>query len=493
MATYKIQGRVADDGNSQPLDGVKVQMLAVVTKTDKRGKYALTVDIDEGTVAKLNFSKQGYSSDTITPFRQDGTVILNPKQVRLETTETNLDKEIPRALLPDEETLQALEAINPVDGKQALVKGVLKQVTSIYATLIPAIIGMLAAFGITSLKNLQPTACPNNTKLRQLIAKKNRLVRQLNNIYKTVSAISKTVAGITALITAFRAAIKIILKLPIPQSVPPGIGIPVGITTTFSNTVTKIEKKLDAAQTLSASTLGALVLLQGSLAVALKYLNILDANIQKCVNESGGSINKLPLPSDWEVGKKYRIGDQILYTVQDITGIYICNTDHTSTTTGVTGPPGVGEYWDLLSIVRVNGRDIPQGLTLEGDNLVDASGRVIDENTLGVINGGSGVDSIDLADGGEPISQESLSAELLLIGAATEVQGEPVLQEVNGFIMDVQTDENTPVGSLKRRYAVAKNKQGVILLKGEPSLSSSDQILIDELSFQIQSNDLKPN
>ena len=59
--------------------------------------------------------------------------------------------------------------------------------------------------------------------------------------------------------------------------------------------------------------------------------------------------------------------------------------------------------------------------------------------------------------------------------------------------MGVQTDETTPVGSLKRRYAVAKNKQGVVLLKGDPSLSSSDQILIDELSFYIQSQDLKPD
>jgi len=59
--------------------------------------------------------------------------------------------------------------------------------------------------------------------------------------------------------------------------------------------------------------------------------------------------------------------------------------------------------------------------------------------------------------------------------------------------MDVQDDEKNPVGSSKRRYAVAKNRDGVIPLKGEPSLSSSDQILIDELAFYIQQNDLKPN
>ena len=493
MPEVRIRGRVADDTTSQPLKGVTVQILAKRVKTDDRGRYEVRVDIEEGTLANLNFSLQGYEAETVKPFRRNGRVKRNIRIVRLTPTETSLEKEIPRVQLSDEETDRALAALQPDDPKQALVNGVLKQVGNIYSVLIPAIIGLLGAFGITSLKNLQPNSCPNNAKLRQLIAKKNRLVRQLNNIYKTVSALTATVAGITALITAFRVAIKVILKLPIPQSVPPGIGIPVGITTTFSNTVTKIEKKLDAAQTLSAATLGALAFLQGALAFALKYLNILDANIQKCVNESGGNINQNPLPSDWEVGKQYRIGDTVLYTVQDVTGVYICNTDHISTATGAAGPPGVGEYWDLLSIVRVGGREIPVGLFLDDDRLVDASGRTVQADTNGVITGGTGVASIQLAGDDEPITQEQLSAELLLIGAQTEAQGEPVLQEVNGFIMGVQTDEDTPVGSLKRRYAVAKNKQGVVLLKGDASLSSSDQILIDELAFYITSNDLKPD
>ena len=62
---------------------------------------------------------------------------------------------------------------------------------------------------------------------------------------------------------------------------------------------------------------------------------------------------------------------------------------------------------------------------------------------------------------------------------------------INGFILEVQTDRNNPVGSLKRRFAVAKNKQGVIMLEGEKSFSANEQILINELKFYIQQNDLK--
>ena len=44
---------------------------------------------------------------------------------------------------------------------------------------------------------------------------------------------------------------------------------------------------------------------------------------------------------------------------------------------------------------------------------------------------------------------------------------------------------------LKRKRALAKDTSGITVLKGEWSFSSIDQILIDELVFYIQTNDLK--
>ena len=55
--------------------------------------------------------------------------------------------------------------------------------------------------------------------------------------------------------------------------------------------------------------------------------------------------------------------------------------------------------------------------------------------------------------------------------------------------MGVETEKTT--NSLKRRRATATNAGGVVMLKGEWSFSSIDQILIDELVFYIQVNDLK--
>jgi len=65
----------------------------------------------------------------------------------------------------------------------------------------------------------------------------------------------------------------------------------------------------------------------------------------------------------------------------------------------------------------------------------------------------------------------------------------PIVVNVNGFTMGIEIEKSS--NSLKRKRAKATNKQGVIMLRGEYSFSSIDQILIDELVFYIQQNNLK--
>ena len=93
--------------------------------------------------------------------------------------------------------------------------------------------------------------------------------------------------------------------------------------------------------------------------------------------------------------------------------------------------------------------------------------------------------------GGTLGEQEQISKELLESTQQQSQQLSPVVTNINGFEMNVVNVDNVTIGGLKRRKAVARNKAGVIMLQGEPSFSSNDQILIDELVFYIQQNDLK--
>ena len=86
-------------------------------------------------------------------------------------------------------------------------------------------------------------------------------------------------------------------------------------------------------------------------------------------------------------------------------------------------------------------------------------------------------------------TQTQVSVELTALTSQQSNQQSPIVTNVNGFDMGVETEPTT--NTLKRRRAIARNAGGVIMLTGEWSFSSIDQILIDELVFYIQQNDLK--
>ena len=88
------------------------------------------------------------------------------------------------------------------------------------------------------------------------------------------------------------------------------------------------------------------------------------------------------------------------------------------------------------------------------------------------------------------LPQEQLSQNLLEATQEQSQQLSPVVTNINGFEMSVIPVDSAVIGGLKRRQAIARNPSGIIMLRGEPSFSSNDQILIDELVYYIQSNNL---
>ena len=87
--------------------------------------------------------------------------------------------------------------------------------------------------------------------------------------------------------------------------------------------------------------------------------------------------------------------------------------------------------------------------------------------------------------------QTAISDSLLKSTIKQSNQLSPVVTNFNGFEMAVVEVGNEIGGELTRRQAIATNSQGVVMLQGDPSFSSNDQILIDELVYYIKQNDLK--
>lgn len=61
-----------------------------------------------------------------------------------------------------------------------------------------------------------------------------------------------------------------------------------------------------------------------------------------------------------------------------------------------------------------------------------------------------------------------------------------------GFTFEIIEDPNNTL-SIPKRYAVAKNSQGIILLKTDPSFTNNPNVLIEELKFLIDKNSLNAN
>ena len=426
--SYEVSGRVGEKDTENPLekvevtwtnttssivDGIRVPGEGVKgeTFTDVEGNFTFNIilPVDEttnkvadekGSSSNIFFDKEGYSQKLVFVLAGDNTPLSNLPIVLMKPKIQDLREEQNKYGNVGSKQVKQIKSQVPKDPKAFLIKKIMKTVKTIKNKIIFMLLGMLYEFGMSKIEEglaagkdmLEDARCVPNPRLLEMIRLKNKLTRQLNNIYRIIDRAVKFVGIATGLLAAFRLIIRIVRFLPIPVSFPPGFGIPLSVINKIQFLLEKFSKKIAQFTQISVGILAALIILREVLKQAIALLDMLDELIGRCAEENGGTF--------------------------------------------------------------------------------------IDENG----------NTITFAE----IPQTELDAELL---ASLEDQegdgtpGPPYL--VNGFILEVQSDNNNPVGTLKRRYAVAKNKQGVILLEGEKSFSSNDQILINELKFYIQQNDLK--
>jgi hypothetical protein len=374
IITITVKGKVIDD-KKNPLPGATIKSLlnddSAVSQTT--GDFTLNLKHTKSDIPfNISVSAEGYGSKSdITPFNgpPDNTVRRNLGPIQLNPLQVDLQDDVAEELPLEEIQVKALKA-SKINFEMAQQQALNQVITTAKTVLIPAILTQLAAFGITkaseaikkNFKDINVT-CPSNLEeLNAAIAKKNRLVKQLNNIYKFLERVKVGVQIVDGLISAAQIALPILLATPPP-----------GSTAVASE---KIERELKKYKLISSVTLMVLVILIQILERTLAYLALLDQSIGKCAIEGA-------------------------------------------------------------------------------------------------------------------LPQEQLTTDLLTSTQFQSTQLSPVVTNVNGFEMSVIDVDNVTIDGLKRRRAVARNSQGIIMLQGEPSFSSNDQILIDELVFYIQQNDLK--
>ena len=412
---FTTSSRIIDKDTGLPMKGVDVEIKTkdseneeqvYSTKTDGTGQWILQwkcliiyPNYGDDVVYKVvnkdlnfTFNKEEYNTQRKSALTGKNQIRNFIPLIKLDSKEKSKAQDLSKIGTLEDKDVKIINK-GGVKNPANISKLIKEQVKIIVNRLIPVIIGMLAQLGITQINkwldgqnnlNNTDTKCPEDQEsIKALIAKRNRLVRQLNNIYRVVDAAVKGLGVLASLISIFKTIINIFKNMPLPTTIglPPGpqggviTSASYGKVASYIEKFDKIKEKVDLIEKLTLAVLSALVLLRIYLLKALQLLKILDNKLDQC----------------------------------------------------------------------------SQGLNIE---------------------------------------QEELDNELTALLLAEEEDGNVVVIDVNGFTMGIEISK-IKIGSLNRRFATASNAQGVVLLRGEPSFSASDQVLIDELVFYIQSNNLK--
>ena len=379
---YTIIGKTVDGSYNPISEASIVSSVGDSTISEPNGDFSLIGSRDEGEIFSIMISSPDFGTKNVIPFDLNGN-IKNDGNIGpqiLESNVLNLEDAIRTEIITPDFQVRALQ-LSKMDFEMAKQQAINKVVTQIKIVLIPQVLTLIAAFGISKAKDAlgkkfgdMNATCPANLdELNALIERKNKLTRALNNIFNFLTTVKVGVEILDKTISVAQIAVEVIEKLYLAFPVA-GFGAP-DASKPIKEIIDQIRERLQKYKLISSTTLLVLTILIQILQQILNYLSLLDSVVQGCA--------------------------------------------------------------------------------IEGQ-----------------------------------LSQEQLTEELLKATESATEDNQPVLNVVNGFNLSVIPSESTTNLSLKRRQAIARNPSGVIMLRGEESFSSNDQILIDELAFYIKQNNL---
>lgn len=378
---YTIKGRIYDKTSNTPLKGAKIQPILATGKnvqTDDRGQFTIKVGIpilpyNQKALVQtqlLVFAQNYIPTDleVLTGERMVKTDLKTKGLINIEKAAEQAASEVRKKV--NEKIEEAKELAYSIPEKVINIrrKAIFKMQNIILFKLIPLAIGLLVIFKITKIADLKKAQCPTPEQLQQAVRKRNRIVRQLNQIY-VMLAVNTALAVLFNMIAGKLKSIDIQLS-NIPTTPPAPIPL-----LKIQRVREVIQEFIKQNKNLNIALIVALVFLIAALIILLLILKALDKLIFQCAPES--------------------------------------------------------------QLEEIN------------EELRNLEKETAEENAVEATN------------------------------------------QVNGFTIEVQEIDKNAVNGLKRRQAVGKNAQGVVLVKGDASFSAEDTILINELAYYIRSNDLK--
>lgn len=127
--------------------------------------------------------------------------------------------------------------------------------------------------------------CPSANELNQITDSRNNLSNVLNLFKNKKSKFNSFISQLQTLIDTLKAIITILRLLPIPTSVPPGIGIPISQTNRYSELLIDAKRFLEAVEKDIESIKVLINSIDPFISTVQNNFNSLDTFINDCVNQ----------------------------------------------------------------------------------------------------------------------------------------------------------------------------------------------------------------
>lgn len=134
--------------------------------------------------------------------------------------------------------------------------------------------------------------CPPKPELLRLVAQKNQIQTALSGLGDNINTLESTANTTKNFISTIQNAVSIIKAIPIPTSVPPGVGIPINVITILADSLDTLGKLLDGAKGSIEIVPQASSVIGGNIQGVLDKLGELDDLVNGCIDELAAGLNQ---------------------------------------------------------------------------------------------------------------------------------------------------------------------------------------------------------
>jgi len=402
---------------------------------------------------------------------------------------------------------------------------------------------------------LRVSGCPTTNQLNRLKNKSESLNSSVSKINRRLDKFRKIPKKLKGPVKALKVVIKVIKALPIPQSVPPGFGLPINLTVKYSDTLVLLQEFIQQIDEIIVSIETALEVPSSSLNGINSILARTDSAITSCLVSANlqDAINNGDISLD-ELSDAGLVDDDGIVIFSTLGPLFIGNSDinndggiseskrlatQQEIDSGATDPnsknykPGLlvagtgtgtngkfnetdlyGPSGDLNKAINT----LSQGFEKLQDSNVDSNIKDGIRKLLSSLGNLSGTGTIGIWGSdigykvGDIVSRDSVNWKCNTDHTSTEtgIAGPPpsgkywdrffgataddagtdeenTYTAANGitYKLEIRQDPNSPSIAPKRFGVALTLDEGVAVLKGQPSFSSDINVLLDEVKFRL--------